>query len=370
MTDAKTDAAVPPGGRIGILGGGQLARMTVLAAARLGYSCHVYCPEPGAPAAAVSAAATVAPYTDADAVKAFGRSVDVVTLDFENIPIEPVRGLAELVPVRPGAHVLAVAQDRLDEKDFANRAGGATTRYAPVEDADSLSRAVGEIGLPAILKTRRLGYDGKGQRRLGSGDGLAEIWAGMATDAAILEAVVPFRCEVSVIVARGLDGATASFDVVENRHANHILDRTIAPAAVSPEVAASARAVAERLATALEVVGLLAVEMFVTEDDVVLVNEIAPRPHNSGHWTIDACQTSQFEQLIRAICGLPLGATARLCDAEMQNLLGTDVNDWARYLEMPDARLHLYGKTDPRPGRKMGHVTFLRASPLGEAAEN
>jgi len=267
------------------------------------------------------------------------------------------------VPVRPGAAPLAVAQDRLREKDFASAIGVGTAPYAPVPDFAALPGAIAAIGTPAILKTCRLGYDGKGQVRIEADTDLAAAWAeagaGPATGGGILEGFVPFACEISVIVARGVDGAMAAWDPVANRHANHILAETQAPAAIEPALATAAIETARRLAAALEIVGVLAVELFVTTDGRLLMNEMAPRPHNSGHWTIDACATSQFTQLVRAACGLPLGATARHHDARMINLLGDTSADWPGYLADPTAFLHLYGKLEARDGRKMGHVTFL-----------
>ncbi len=350
---------VAPGGTIGILGGGQLGRMTATAAAALGYRCHVYAPDTDSPAAQVCAAATVAPYDDAEALARFATAVDVVTFEFENIPYESVRLLAERVPVRPGWNALRVTQDRVTEKDFLRGTGVPTADYRAVSDPAALAEAAAAFGGHGILKTTRLGYDGKGQVRLDGTLTAADAWARMGGQEGILESVVDFACEISVVIARGLDGDMAAFVPVENRHRNHILDRTIAPAAVADGIAAEADGIARRVAEALGLVGLLAVEMFVTRDGRVLVNELAPRPHNSGHWTIDACVTSQFEQFVRAVCGLPLGSPDRLCDAEMTNLLGDDIEQWPDLLRDPQAKLHLYGKTEPRPGRKMGHVTRL-----------
>lgn len=347
-----------PGSTIGILGGGQLGRMTALAAARLGYDCHIYCPETGAPASHVSATTTVAPWDDEAALTAFAKAVDVVTLEFENVPVATVDFLAARVPVRPGAAALEVAQDRINEKRFFN-AFAETAPWGSVTDLASLKAAVRQIGTPAVLKTTRLGYDGKGQVKIDAATDLAEAWASLRTDAAILEGFVTFEREASVIVARGADGHTAVFDVVENVHTNHILDTTTAPADVAEAVVAEAHRIAREAVERLDFVGLLAVEMFVTAAGDVLVNEMAPRPHNSGHWTMDACVTDQFEQLVRAVCGLPLGDPARRCDAVMKNLLGADADDWERILAQPNAKLHLYGKRESRPGRKMGHVNFL-----------
>ncbi|MEQ9609698.1 MAG: 5-(carboxyamino)imidazole ribonucleotide synthase [Kiloniellaceae bacterium] len=352
-----------PGATIGILGSGQLGRMAALAAARLGYRCHVYGPEADAPANQVCDAATVAAYDDVAALTRFAEAVDVVTFEFENIPLATVEVLEKLAPLRPGAAVLSICQHRLREKDFCNGVSVPTTAYRAAEDVGSLRRAVEAIGTPCILKSAELGYDGKGQVRITAESDLAEAWAAMRGHAAdavgIVEAIVPFRMEISAIVARSADGSVRTYVPVENRHKNHILDETIAPANLPDELSDRAEAIARHLAKEMGLVGLLAVEMFVTHDNKILVNELAPRPHNSGHWTLDACVTSQFEQFIRAVAGLPLGSTERLCDAVMKNLLGDEVNDWLRILSEPGNKLHLYGKAEARPGRKMGHVTRL-----------
>jgi 5-(carboxyamino)imidazole ribonucleotide synthase len=350
---------IAPGGTIGILGGGQLGRMTALAAATLGYRAHVFCPEPDSPAAQVTARATVADYRDADALAVFARAVDVITFEFENVPADTAELLAAHKPVRPGPTALRIAQDRLKEKHFLRSIGVATTRYRDVDGAEALGRAMRDLGPSCVLKTVRLGYDGKGQVTIGPGSDLAEAWRRMGADQGILEGFVDFACEISVIVAHGADGGWASYVPVENRHRNHILDTTIAPARIAPDLAEEAAAIARHIAERLDLVGLLSVEMFVTKHDKVLVNELAPRPHNSGHWTIDACVTSQFEQLVRAICGLPLGSPERHSDAVMTNLIGADVERWCDALSHPDTKLHLYGKDAPRPGRKMGHITRL-----------
>lgn len=356
---SPTSGALPPGSTIGIIGGGQLGRMTALAAARLGYRCHIFTPEDDSPAAQVSAAATVADYGDRVALERFAEAVDVVTFEFENVPAESVRLLAEHRPVRPDWNVLRIAQDRLLEKQFFNDIGVPTAPWREVTDPDSLAAAIAEIGYPSILKTTRLGYDGKGQVKITPDITPAEAWARMGAPVGVLEGFVEFSCEVSVIVARGLDGRMACFDVVENRHVDHILDTTIAPATLPPNLTDRARAIAEDSARALKLVGLLAVEMFVTGDGRILANEMAPRPHNSGHWTMDACVTDQFEQFVRAVCGLPLGSPDRHSDAEMKNLIGNDVDAWLDLLHEPGACLHLYGKGEARPGRKMGHVNRL-----------
>jgi 5-(carboxyamino)imidazole ribonucleotide synthase len=362
MSNSDTPAVVAPGATIGILGGGQLGRMTVIAAARLGYRCHIFCQSPDEPAAQIAAQVTVAPFTDTEALDRFAAGIDVATLEFENIPLESVEYLAARIAVHPGAAVLAVAQDRIKEKGFINRAGIATAPYRAVANPGELTDAIADLGSPSILKTARLGYDGKGQVRIGPDTDSVAAWtlsgASDATGGAVLEGFVDFEREISVIAARGLDGAVTSFVPVENRHVDHILDETIVPAPVSDTVAATATQIAHTLITELQMIGVLAVEMFVAPDGAVLVNEIAPRPHNSGHWTIDACATSQFELLVRAVCGLPLGSTERDTDATMKNLIGNAVDDWPAYLADPAARLHLYGKTETRAGRKMGHVTW------------
>ena len=355
---------VAPGGTVGIVGGGQLGRMAALAAARLGYRVHIFSPEPNSPAAQVAAAATVAAYTDAAALEAFAHAVDVVTFEFENIPADSVRRLAEIVPVRPGWTVLETAQDRIVEKQFFNGIGIATAPWRAVESREALVAALAEIGRPAVLKTARMGYDGKGQVRIDPTTDPAEAWAALAkspgseTGTAILEGFIAFEGEISVVIARGADGAWAAFDPAWNVHRHHILHTSTVPAPVTPAVAAAAIEIARAAAEALDLIGLLAVEMFVTPTGL-LVNEMAPRPHNSGHWTMDACLTDQFEQFIRAVCGLPLGSPRRHSDAVMTNLIGAEVDGWDALLRDPENRLHLYGKAEARPGRKMGHVTRL-----------
>jgi 5-(carboxyamino)imidazole ribonucleotide synthase len=350
---------LPPGGTIGILGGGQLGRMTAMAAARLGYRTHVFADEADAPAAQVCTAATIATFGDAAAVARFVAAVDIATFEFENIPAGLVRRVAARRPVLPRPEILEITQDRLREKDFLRSIEIATTEYRAVADAEALGLAVRELGCPTVLKTVRLGYDGKGQVLLNADTKPDEAWHRMGGTVGILEGFVDFRCEISVIVARAADGGLAVYPPVENRHVNHILDTTIAPARLPTETAAEAEAIARHIAERLDLVGVLAVEMFVTKSGALLVNELAPRPHNSGHWTIDACLTSQFEQLVRAICGLPLGSTERHADAIMTNLIGKDVAKWREALADPQAKLHLYGKSKVRPGRKMGHITRL-----------
>ena len=354
-----TPTPLPPGSTIGIIGGGQLGRMAALAAARLGYRVHVFCPESDSPTEQVVAAATVAEYTDLAALDGFARAVDVVTFEFENIPAESVRVLSERVPVRPGWKVLEVAQDRVAEKSFFNSIGIETAPWAQVNSAAELQDAVARLGRPAVLKTTRFGYDGKGQVKITADTDLDQAWATLKGAPAIVEGFIDFAGEISVIVARGLDGTSATFDPAWNVHTNHILDTTTVPAPIPRSQAEAAMAAAHKVADALDLVGLLAVEMFVTKDGHLLANEMAPRPHNSGHWTIDACITDQFEQFVRAVCGLPLGSPERHSDAIMKNLIGDSVNDWPNILTDPVAKLHLYGKAEAREGRKMGHVTHL-----------
>jgi 5-(carboxyamino)imidazole ribonucleotide synthase len=351
-------AALAPGCWIGILGGGQLARMLALAAGRLGLNCHIFAPEREAPAFQVSAAHTIADYADQAALAAFAAAVDVVTYEFENVPVSAVRFLELHVPVRPGSKALGVAQDRLQEKALARQLGAMTAEYAAVNSLDELQEAVKTVGLPAILKTTRLGYDGKGQAKINTAEDVAAAWSAMAGQAAILESFVRFEREVSVIAVRGMDGQMACFDVTENVHRDHILQTSTVPANVPPELAAEAVFIAQRILETLDYVGVMGVEYFVGED-VIHVNEIAPRVHNSGHWTQDACTVSQFEQHIRAIAGWPLGATHRHSDVVMTNLLGDEISAWAKLVAEPGLGFHHYGKSEARPGRKMGHVNRL-----------
>jgi 5-(carboxyamino)imidazole ribonucleotide synthase len=350
---------IPPGSTIGILGGGQLGRMTAFAAAELGYKSHVYCPDADGPAKQVTAFSTTAPYEDKAALARFADAVDVVTFEFENVPLEAAEFLAGRKPVRPSPKVLGIAQDRLREKDFLRSNEVATTEYREVTGPASLARAVRDLGLPAVLKSVRYGYDGKGQVKIAGEPDIEACWAEMGAPIGILEGFVDFACELSVIVARSGPGVLATYKPAENQHQNHILDTTIVPARVKPEVTMRAEAIARHIAERLDVIGLVAVEMFVKPDDQVLVNELAPRPHNSGHWTLDGSITSQFEQLVRAVCGLPLGSPERHSDAVMKNLIGADVERWREALADPNAKLHLYGKEKALPGRKMGHVTRL-----------
>ncbi len=353
-------APLPPNSTIGIVGGGQLGRMSALAAARLGYRCHILTPEPDSPAAQVSHAVTLGDYEDAAALRAFAEQVDVITFEFENVSAEGLDLLASLKPVRPSPAVLRVSQDRIVEKSFVNQAGVPTAPWRPVGDRAELQAAALELGLPAILKTTRLGYDGKGQVTVRTHGDLDAAFAELEPKPLILEGMVDFACEISVVIARGADGGIAAFDAVENNHRDHILDVTFAPARITEAAAASAQSIARRLAEALGLVGLLAVEMFIAADGRVLVNEIAPRPHNSGHWTLDACPFSQFDLHVRAVAGLPLPAAVRHSDAVMKNLVGAaETALWPAIVAAPGLIPHLYGKAEARPGRKMGHVTHL-----------
>ncbi len=351
-----------PGATIGILGGGQLARMLALAAAGLGYRIHIYAPEADSPARDVSAAFTKAAYEDERALQRFAAEVDIVTYEFENVPAVTAHFLEKLRPLRPGAEALVATQDRLVEKRFFNALGLVTAPFQPVENGGELARAVAQIGRPSILKSRRLGYDGKGQAMIREGSDIGAIYRAMGSPPCILEGVVNFVREISIVAARTEQGAFAAYEPCENTHEHHILARTVVPATLRPETAQKAKDYVHAIADALDYVGVLAVEMFVVEDyhtkeERLIINEMAPRVHNSGHWTQGGAQTSQFEQHIRAICGLPLGATARLGDIVMINLIGEAVETWAEHLADPDALLQLYGKRETRPGRKMGHVT-------------
>jgi 5-(carboxyamino)imidazole ribonucleotide synthase len=351
---------LPPGGTIGIVGGGQLGRMSAIAAARLGYRAHILTEEADGPAAHVSAGITLGGYDDPAALRAFAAAVDVITFEFENVSAEGLDLLAALKPVHPSPRILGISQDRVVEKTFLNAHGAATAPWALVEDQGSLDAAIARLGLPAILKTTRLGYDGRGQARVATRAEAEAAFAKLAPKPLILEGLVDFACEISVVIARGADGRMTSFDPVENQHAHGILDLTFAPARIPEETADRATALGRQVAEALNLVGLLAVEMFVDRDGSLRVNEIAPRPHNSGHWSIDACPASQFEMHIRAVAGLPLPPATRHSDAVMKNLIGPDdMALWPEIVASPGLIPHLYGKAEARPGRKMGHVTRL-----------
>ncbi|MDR3326150.1 MAG: 5-(carboxyamino)imidazole ribonucleotide synthase [Rhodospirillaceae bacterium] len=347
---------ISPLATIGIIGGGQLGRMIALAAARLGYRSHVFCPEINCPASHV-ALTTTATYEDQKALINFANNVDVVTFEFENIPLESVSIISKHIKVHPNLHILEISQNRLLEKSFLNSIDVATVNWYPVKNRDDLENAVITIGKPSVLKTARFGYDGKGQIKIDTLISLDEAWNAINGAPAILESFIDFKYEVSIIVACSSNGTTRCFDVTENRHRDHILYKTIVPAPITKDLVRRIEKIAIRIAKTLNLVGLLAVELFVTLDDQLLVNELAPRPHNSGHWTIDVCVTDQFEQLIRAICGLPLGSTQRHSNAIMTNLIGNDVDQWLQILHQSNAHLHLYGKKEIHQNRKMGHVT-------------
>jgi 5-(carboxyamino)imidazole ribonucleotide synthase len=350
-----------PGATIGILGGGQLGRMLAMSALKLGLRTHIFGPEAAAPAFDAAAARTVAAFDDEAALARFAEAVDIATFEFENVPTATVEFLAKRVAVRPGVRALASTQDRLIEKTFLRDLGLKTAPFVKVEDAGALVRAVAELGRPAILKTRRFGYDGKGQSLIREGSNVAAVHRTLGPAPMILEGFVAFEREVSVVAARSLEGEIAAYDLCENEHERHILARTRAPARVDRETAAEAKRIAGVVLEAIDYVGVLAVEMFVIRDrqggEGLIVNEIAPRVHNSGHWTIEGAQTSQFEQHIRAIAGWPLGVPTRRGRVEMHNLIGEDAEDWRDILAQPDLSLHLYGKLEIRPDRKMGHVT-------------
>jgi 5-(carboxyamino)imidazole ribonucleotide synthase len=351
--------ALPPGSTIGILGGGQLGRMLAMSAARLGLKCHIYNDEAG-PACEVAAAATLGAFDDLSKLKAFAAAVDVVTYEFENVPLAAAAAVERVRPLRPGLKALRISQDRLEEKTFVSGLGLPLAPFAAIAGPEDLDAALSAVGLPAILKTRRLGYDGKGQVRVATADALPAAFDAIGRVPATLEKVVAFASEVSVILVRGAGGETRFYDIPVNRHEGGILRTSSVPSELPQAHQARARAIAQTLADALGYVGVLAVEMFyVGGAEPLIVNEFAPRVHNSGHWTIDACAVSQFENHIRAVAGWPLGATERHSDARMQNLIGSEVGDWPRLAAEADACLHLYGKGEARPGRKMGHVTWL-----------
>lgn len=354
-----------PGSRIGLMGGGQLGRMFILAARSMGYRVHVFVPEKKSPAGQLADLEMSRDYLDEGAVREFAGGVDVLTFEFENIPRQTVEWAVEHCEVRPRGEILHTTQNRIREKTFLSAHGIPLPAWASVSTAEDLSAALARIGYPSILKTASFGYDGKGQKQLKSAEDVRNL--DLSAGPFVLEAKVPFVMEISVVLARAVDGRTECYPVCENIHRNHILDTTIVPARVAPDVAERATAVARLVAERLDLVGVMAVEMFLLTDGTLLVNELAPRPHNSGHFSIDACVTSQFEQQLRAVCGLPLGAPDLLRPCAMANLLG-DIwaggePDWAAAAACGDVKIHLYGKTEPRPGRKMGHLTAFGATP-------
>lgn len=384
MTSSRipnSESRIPSSSTIGILGGGQLGRMMAMKATEMGYKTHIYCPDKDSPAFEKATTHTVAAYDDEAALKKFAASVDIITYEFENIPTAPLQVIAD--KLYPSINVLDICQHRIKEKETLNKLGIRTAPFVAVYDEAGLRDAVEKIGTPAVLKTATMGYDGKGQwmlRTQQDADAVQEKLRVMSYEketadthnsqlitrnSFILEGFVNFSIEISVIVARNESGEIKCYPPVHNTHKNHILHETIAPAPISDALAKKAESMARTLAEGLKLVGILAVEMFVCGDEL-LVNELAPRPHNSGHWTMDACKTSQFEQVIRAICGLPLGSTEMLYPAKMLNLIGDDINDIEKYRAMKNARLHLYGKKESRPGRKMGHVNFISSPWKGE----
>ena len=359
-------APILPGSTIGVLGSGQLGRMFTIAARRMGYRVHTFSPDQDTPTGQVADVEVQASYEDLDAVCAFARNVDVVTFEFENVPTTTAEAAGRCAPVRPSGAILHTTQQRIREKSFLKSAGLPLTPYREVRSLADLEAAIGELGCPAVLKTAAFGYDGKGQFSIRSAAQIGEAWGFIGGQEAVLEAFIDFEREVSVVAVRSMDGQFEHFGVMENQHQRSILDVSIAPACVPETVAQQAVEIARTVLEKLDVVGVLCTEFFVTRDGRLLINELAPRPHNSGHLTVDAHVTSQFEQQLRAVCGLPLGSTARHGPAVMVNLLGDlwakGEPDWAAACAHPNVKLHLYGKMEPRPGRKMGHMTALGAS--------
>nr|WP_312160662.1 5-(carboxyamino)imidazole ribonucleotide synthase [Brevundimonas diminuta] len=354
------DLPLPPGSTLGILGGGQLGRMLSQAASRLGFDVVILDPQPDSPAARVSRAQITAPYDDPDALQALGRLCDVVTFEFENVPAASVETLAEAgALVAPGPTALAVAQDRVDEKTYLNAVGAPTVAFAAVTTLDDLTAAIERLGLPALLKTRREGYDGKGQVWIRDAADAEAAFDAIGRRPAVLEAAAVFQRELSVIAARGRDGAVAVYPLGENVHQNGVLKTTTAPAAVDPATQGRAEAIAAAVLDGLDYIGVMGIELFDMGDGELLVNEVAPRVHNTGHWTQDGCVCDQFEQHIRAVVGWPLGPSNAHARIEMTNLLGDEVEQWRTLAAEPNARLHLYGKHDARPGRKMAHVNRI-----------
>lgn len=352
-----------PGSAIGVLGSGQLGRMFAIAARRMGYRVHTLSPDEDTPTGQVADLEVTANYDDLDAVRRFARDVAAVTFEFENVPADTAAAAAHFAPVRPNGRVLHITQHRLREKTYLSQSGFPVAPYWLIKNIEQLRLAVAECGVPCILKSAGFGYDGKGQFRIASQAQCEEAWEAVGAQEAVLEQKIEFACEISVVAARTGDGQFVHYGAVENQHVNGILDRTIAPARIAPEIASEAARVARNVLEHLEVVGVLCVEFFVTSDGKLIINELAPRPHNSGHFTFDANVTSQFEQQLRAVCGLPLGSTEQMRPAVMLNLLGdiweNGEPDWAAAAAVPNVKIHLYGKSDPRPGRKMGHLTAL-----------
>jgi 5-(carboxyamino)imidazole ribonucleotide synthase len=365
-------SVILPGATIGVLGSGQLGRMFAIAARRMGYRVHTLSPGEDTPTGQVADVEITADYEDLDAIRTFAQGVQVVTFEFENVSTEAAAAAAEIVPVRPSGSALHITQQRAREKGFLADHGMPTTPCAVVQSLDELAVALGWIGAPAIVKTAAFGYDGKGQHRVHTIEDAEHVWGLIGHQEAVVERFVDFSHELSVVAARGLDGAFAHYGAIENVHRHHILDVSASPARIAPEIAHEAVAITRAIMEELAYVGVLCVEFFLTNDGRLLVNEIAPRPHNSGHLTVDAHVSSQFEQQVRAVCGLPLGSTLQMRPAAMVNVLGdlwvNGEPDWAGALALPDVKLHLYGKSDARVGRKMGHITAL-ADTVDEAVE-
>ena len=352
-----------PGATVGVLGSGQLGRMFAIAARRMGYRVHTYSPDTDTPTGQVADLEVTADYLDLDRVRKFAAGVDVITFEFENVPAETAETAVRLTPVRPAGHVLHTTQNRIREKTFLSNAGLPVTPFAPVHSLAELHEALRTVGCPGVLKTAGFGYDGKGQIAIRTADAAEASWDALGRVPAVLERFIDFECELSVVAARGLDGSFEHFGAVTNQHRNHILDVTTAPAQLPDRVQADAVDITRAVLEKLDVCGVLCVEFFLGRNGALMINELAPRPHNSGHWTFDACVTSQFEQQLRAVCGLPLGSSEQLRPAAMANLLG-DLwahwdPDWSAALALPEIKLHLYGKASARPGRKMGHLTAL-----------
>ena len=361
-----------PGSVIGVLGSGQLGRMFAISARRMGYRVHTFSPETDTPTGQVADVEIKAHYDDLNAVRGFASAVDVVTFEFENVPSATAEAAAERAPVRPNGQILHITQHRLREKTFLCNHGFPVTPFKTINSIEDLRAGLAEFGCPAVLKTAGFGYDGKGQVKINAIEEAETALATAGKQELVLEAFVDFECELSVVAARGIDGSFAHWGAIENRHSNHILDVSIAPANVPPEIAAEAVAITRGVLEQLQVVGVMCVEFFLTRQGKLLINELAPRPHNSGHLTFDACVTCQFEQQLRAVCGLPLGSTEFLRPAAMANLLGdlwqSGEPNWMAACAMPEVKLHLYGKTSAKPGRKMGHLTAM-ADTADEAAK-
>ena len=372
MSRSNRNDPVLPGSAIGVLGSGQLGRMFAIAARRMGYRVHTYSPDADTPTGQVADVEVAAPYEDLEAVRQFAREVSVVTFEFENVPAETAAAAAQQAPVRPAGQALHTTQHRLREKTFLTKAGLPLTPFRRVGSLEELASAVDHLGLPAILKTADFGYDGKGQFRLKSIDQLDSAWRAVGEQEAVLESFIDLECEISIVAARSASGQFIHYGAIENHHVNGILDISVSPARVESSIANEAIQLAEAVLEELEVVGVLCTEFFVGKDGRVLINELAPRPHNSGHLTVDANLTSQFEQQLRAVCLLPLGGVEQWSPAAMVNLLGEVWNDgepkWCSAAQLDNVKLHLYGKSEPRPGRKMGHLTALAKTPE-EAAQ-